>query len=457
MGFSRKNSLLKVGDRVLLAIESIASGGEGVAKPDGFTVFVPFSAPGDIIDATIETVKKSYAVAKIISVEKESEMRVNAICPHFSICGGCQLQHIVYESQLEIKRRIVQDNISRIGGIFLDVKSVKSMPQAFNYRNKVQFVSANIKNKLTLGLYEKLSHKIVPVEFCPLQSVISNEVLSSIYNALPENWSSYNERTNKGSLRHIVIRNSSHGEALVILVSKTHLPDEKVFASKLIKSIPCIKGVVLNLNKDKTNVILGNENVLLCGEDFITEEIFGKKFKISSGSFFQVNYDGALTLAETVTSLFEKSEKSLLDAYCGGGFFSVILADRFNSVTGIEEFLPAVISAKQTAKDNDITNAEFYSGKVEKVLPEMISSGKVFDVCLFDPPRKGLEREVIDSVAQVKIPSIVYVSCNPSTLARDLKIFEEKGYITNFVQPVDMFPQTAHVECVAQLKRVAEG
>lgn len=449
--------MLKSGDVLSLTIESIASSGEGIAKPNGFTVFVPFSTPGDIINARIEIVKKSYAIAKVLSVEKESDMRVNAVCPHFSICGGCQLQHIKYSSQLEIKRRIVYDNILRIGGIDLDIEPVPAMENMFNYRNKVQFVTAKIKNKLAIGLYERLSHRVVPLDVCPIQSDISNAALSHIYKLIPDNWLPYNEKTGKGALRHIIIRNSSIGDTLVIFVSKTHLPDAEEVANRLMRDNPLIKGVVLNLNRDKTNVILGDKNILLCGEDFIIEEIFGKRFKISSGSFFQVNYEGAVMLADKVSFLFENATGNLLDAYCGGGFFSIILADKFKSVIGIEEFVPAVSSARQTASDNNISNAQFFAGKVEQILPEMINAGKTFDVCLFDPPRKGLEREVIDSVVQAGIPLIVYVSCNPSTLARDLKIFVEKGYTVDSVQPVDMFPQTAHVECVAKITLMDRG
>ncbi len=451
---SEKVMSFKRGDKFPVDIESVASGGESVARIDNFVIFVPLAAPGDRVVVELDAVKKNYATAKIVSFEYKSGLHVSPACDYFGRCGGCQLQHLSYEAQISVKRQIVMDNISRIGGLDVDVAEPLAMNLPLGYRNKVQFVASAGRNGISFGLYEKSSHKVVPIPSCPLQNTLSNEILNTIVTIAPSfKWRPYNEHSHNGELRHVAIRTSSSGdEALVVLVSNGHLPGGAAFAKKLCSLHPQIKGVVMNINRKRTNVILGDKTIVLSGEDAIFEEIKGISFKISSGSFFQVNTEGALRLAEVAAGFFPgRINGKILDAYCGSGFFSMFLAGKCRNVVGIEEFAPAVEDARNTAEYNGIDNAGFMAGKVEALLPEMISSGVFFDAVVLDPPRKGLESSVIDVISSSSIPSVIYVSCNPSTLARDLKLFSEKGYAVDSIQPVDMFPQTSHIECVAKL------
>lgn len=437
---------IKKGDIIKLKIEAAGSGGEGIARMDGFVFFVNGAAPGDEAEVKIETVKKAYASGRISKLLSPSPFRTSPACPYYEKCGGCQLQHISYQKQLEIKSSNIRDAIARIGGIreFTFEGIVPSSP--FGYRNKVQFVCINGK----CGLYERNSHNLISIEGCMLQKEPANKILSAFMEIIGNGKFEYQ------AMRHIGIRVSSSGDASVTLVmSKRKAKGLKDAAEELMRKITEVKGVSLNINSKNTNVILGDVTIPICGEPFVTEEIMGRKFRINPESFFQVNRDGAEEMVRTVMGFLpEKSDSVFLDAYCGSGFFSMFASGIFRKTIGIEEYEKSIDDAKAAAKLNGIENAEFICGKAE----QLITSEALTDVeyALVDPPRKGIEESVINAFASSKIRTVIYVSCNPATLARDLGIFMAKGFEIKSVKGIDMFPQTSHVETVVLMSRVSK-
>lgn len=470
---SRKNGLsaYKVGDRIEITIEDIAAGGEGVGKIDGFVIFVPASAPGDRLSVELTTLKKKYGRGRIAKILKPSRRRVKPPCPVYENCGGCQFQHLDYDAQLTYKTKMVRDAIEHLGSLEkVDVKPCRGMSDPWGYRNKAQMMVAgrpyldrerdpstsSPRLRPYFGFYAQRTHRVVAVSECLIQSQVNNDVLRAARDMTERlGWVPYDEKQESGFLRYVITRSTVGGDTLLILVaSQPSLPNIKEFVSGVRGRVKKLKGVVVNLNPHRTNVVLGSTTRLVWGQDHLVEEVDGLKFRISPKSFFQVNPWGLQSIYECLQKELKlRGRDSVLDLYCGVGSMSLFLARMAKRVVGIDSCGPAIEDAIINSDLNDIRNAYFATGASEKVLPRLYQQGERFAAAVLDPPRKGCAPEVLNTVSRMRIPRLVYISCNPATLARDLGQLKDLGYRTETIQPIDMFPQTYHVESVATLTR----
>jgi 23S rRNA (uracil1939-C5)-methyltransferase len=449
---------VNLGQEIETVIESYGHEGEGVARFQDFTIFIPGALKGETVKAKVVAVKKNYARAKVLQVLTAVPERVKPSCPIYALCGGCQLQHLDYRAQLELKRQRVIDAVERIGGLKgVTVHTTIGMKEPWRYRNKVQYPVGLYKNRLALGFYRQGTHCLVPVSDCLIQPLITNKVAAKVKELANQyKLPVYNEKTGKGLLRHVLIKTAYlTGEVMVVLViNGDYFPVGPRIARDLAAAFPQIKSIVQNINRTRGNVILGDTNQVLWGSDGIVEKVGGLSFKFSAGSFFQVNPVQTQTLYGKAVDYADLSWRELvLDAYAGVGSLTLFLAKKAKQVYGIEVSPQAVANAKENAVLNGINNVRFITGAVERELPKLVAGQLVFDVAVLDPPRSGCEERVLKSLAQNMIKRIVYVSCNPSTMARDLKILAGCGYRTEEIQPVDMFPHTFHVETVALMSR----
>ena len=433
----------------LIKIHSLGSSGEGVGKLDELIVFVEGALPDEEILAEIETRKKNYAVGRLVEVLKPSQERVEPFCPLYKECGGCQLQHLSYSAQLKWKRQQVVDAIERIGKISgVEVFDTLGMENPLLYRNKMQFpVGKNLK----IGCYARGSHKIIDTDSCMIQNAQNDKILAAVRKiATKFNIQPYNEDTHKGFLRHVMGRVGSNGEFMIVLVTATkNFPNEKNFVRALIKEVPNVTSIQQNVQTFKNNVILGRETKILFGKPTIHDKIGDFRFNISARSFFQVNTAQAEILYKTALDFANlRGNELIIDAYCGTGTISLFMAKKARKVIGVEVVSSAISDAIKNARENHIKNAEFIVGDVVKILPKISDYA---EVVIVDPPRAGCDKKVLETFAAMKPEKIIYVSCNPATLARDLKILDEFGYKTKKIQPVDMFPFTSHIEAVAQV------
>lgn len=435
--------------------------GEGIAKIDGFPIFIEGAILGEKVRVLIVKVKKSYAYGKVLEIIEASKDRVEPKCKIYKRCGGCSIQHMNYRKQLDYKFERVKDCITKIGGLSSEiVKYPLGMEMPERYRNKVQLPVGVVNGELNIGFYAQRSHNIIDLETCLIQDEVADKVARLTkewmkeYNISPASIDGVFSKS--GLIRHIMIRRGfTTNEVMVVLVStKENVPYIDEFINKIRENIDGIRSIILNINKEETNVILGQKCITLWGEDTITDYIDKFKFNISPLSFFQVNptqtevlYSKALEYAKLT------GEETVFDAYCGTGTITLFLSQKAKKVYGVEIIEPAIINANENARINNIKNAEFFVGKSEEVIPSLIEKGIKPEVIVVDPPRKGCDIKLLESIAKVKPDRVVYVSCDPSTLARDLKILDEKGYKTEVVQPVDMFPMTSHIENVASLIR----
>lgn len=446
------------GDKIELKINGLGSSGEGVGKYEGFTVFVNGALPEELVEVAITLVKKNYAMGKLLNVKEESPFRVTPVCPIYKECGGCQLQHMSYEGQLQVKRQQVQDAITRIGHLDLEVMPVLGAEEPWYYRNKMQFPAAmNAEGRLAIGCYATATHSVINTVDCGIQKQANNQALKAVRNWMEQyQISAYDEKTGKGLVRHVMSRVGVHsGEVMVVLITSEYdIPHKKELVAMLRKEIPQVVSIQQNINKKRTNLIMGLKTRTIYGKDTIVDSLGNLNFNISALSFFQVNSEQAERLYATAMDFAGlKGEETVVDVYCGTGTISLYLAQMAKKVYGIEIVAPAIENAKQNAMDNKYTNADFICGDAAVELPALLASGVQPDVVLVDPPRAGCEEKVLAAIASVKPEKVVYVSCNPATLARDLAYMEERGYKTQKVQPVDMFPMTHHVENVALLIR----
>lgn len=451
--------LLDKNKEYVLDIISQGYEGEGVAKVDGYPIFVHGALKGERVRALIVKVKKNYAYGKLLEILEPSEAREEAKCPHYKKCGGCSVQHMSYKAQLDFKWDRVKDCISKIGGLSEDlVLYPLGMESPYRYRNKVQLPVGIVNGELVIGFYAPRSHDIINIDKCVIQDEIAEKVSSITKEWMKKfkiNPATIDGKFNKdGLVRHIMIRRGfKTNEVMVVLVTLTHkVPHIDNLVNDLKNNIDGIKSIVQNINPNDTNVILGQECITLWGEETITDYIGNLRFNISPLSFFQVNpvqtevlYSKALEYANL------NGDEIVFDAYCGTGTITLFLAEKAKKVYGVEIIEPAIINARENAKNNNIQNAEFFVGKSEEIIPQLIEKGIVADTIVVDPPRKGCDKALLDSIIKVLPKIVVYVSCDPSTLARDLKILSEGGYIVEEVQPVDMFPHTSHVETVVRL------
>ncbi|HHD2586824.1 TPA: 23S rRNA (uracil(1939)-C(5))-methyltransferase RlmD [Clostridium perfringens] len=434
--------------------------GEGIAKIDNkYPIFIEGALKGEKVKVRIVKVNKNFAYGKLMEVLEASEERVNPPCAIYKRCGGCKLQHASYKAQLDFKWDRVKDCVSKIGK--LDPSIVKyplGMEEPWRYRNKVQLPIGLINGEVKIGFFAPRSHDIIDMESCLIQDEIGDKVVKLTrewiekFNIRPYNVDG--EYDEKGIVRHIMIRRGfTTNEVMVVLVTNGEkLPHKEEFVDLMVKNIPGIKSVIQNINSKKTNVILGLESKTLWGEDTISDYIGDFRFNISPLSFFQVNptqtevlYGKALEYANLT------GNEEVFDAYCGTGTITLFLSQKAKKVYGVEIIPQAIDNAWINAKENKVDNVEFFVGESEVVIPDLINKGVKADVVVVDPPRKGCDKKLLDSITNIDAKKIVYVSCDPSTLGRDLQVLEENGYKTLEVQPVDMFPNTSHVENVAKL------
>ena len=440
-------------------VEIIDNGieGEGIAKIDNFTIFIPGAIKGEKVKILIVKVLTSYAYGKIIEIIEKSNKRVNLDCATYKRCGGCNLRHLDYEETLNIKRSIVQNLVDKTLKNKLTVDTVLGMGNPYHYRNKAQYpVGIGKDGKPVIGVFANRTHEIIAMEKCFIQDERVEAVAKFIYEfAIKNNISIYNEETQKGSLRHIVIKIGKQTEEImaILVINGEKLKKQENLVSELLREFPNIKTIVKNVNTKNTNVILGNKNINLYGDGYITDILWDYTFKISPLSFYQVNPVQAEALYNIgVEEAGITKEDMVFDLYCGIGTITIFMSKYAKKVYGIEIIEEAINMAKENAQVNDIQNTEFIAGDVEVVLDDLINKKNIVpDIIMIDPPRKGLDNKSIDNILKIKPKKLVYISCNPSTLVRDLAAFEE-NYEIKKIKPVDMFPFTSHVECVAVLE-----
>lgn len=447
-------------DRITLEISSISSQGLGIGRAaDNTAVFVPGAAIGDRVEVIIVKVLKNYCFGKIVDFIEQSADRIEPNCDAFSRCGGCCYRHMNYEAELCVKRKRVSDAVCRIGKIAAPINPIIGADKRDRYRNKAQFpVGYDANGRAVCGFYALHSHRIVPCTDCMLQPHEFDGILRFLLKFTDDNRIPlYDETADKGILRHIYLRRTAHGDIMVCLViNADRLPKEieKSLVKGLCDGFAEVKTIVLNINKRKTGVILGDKNRVLFGDGYLTDTLCGIKIKISPLSFYQVNRDMAQKLYSVAAEYAKPAGKTLLDLYCGAGAIGLSMAKNAREIIGVEIVPSAVKDARHNAEINGIDNARFICADAAAAAKQLSDEGICPDVIILDPPRKGADSGLIHTIAEDFAPkTVVYVSCDPATLARDLAIFETLGYKTEKVQPVDMFPSTSHVETVVLMTR----
>lgn len=451
---------LKKNDLVTLEITDLGSTGEGIGRVDGFTLFVKDALIGDVIEAKVIKVKKSYGYGRLMAVVTPSLYRTEPRCSQARACGGCQIQPLAYEQQLKYKENKVRGLLERVGKVQEYVmESMIGMEDPWNYRNKAQFPVGRTKDgEVVTGFYAGRTHSIVPVEKCCIQHPENEKLMDIVRQWMNDHQISvYNEETHKGLVRHIFIRIGKYtGEIMVCLViNGKNIPVAEDLIQRLIQ-VPGMTSICLNINQAKTNVILGNQMKYLWGAKYIRDFIGDVQYQISPLSFFQVNPVQTQKLYQTALAYGDiKKDDVVWDLYCGIGTISLFLAKHAKQVCGVEIVPQAIDDARENARLNGIENASFFVGKAEEVLPQQYEEkGISADVIVVDPPRKGCDEKLLECMVRMHPERIVYVSCDPATLARDLKFLEEHGYKVKKVRCVDMFPHSVHVETVVLMSKV---
>lgn len=438
-------------DIITLDITAITSEGSGVGRSaDGMAVFVPKTAVGDVIEARILKVLSSYAYGKIERVLTPSPDRIENDCPVFGKCGGCVYRHITYRAELSAKEQTVRDAFERIGGLSPEFLPICGSERTERYRNKLQMPLAKDDSVIVSGFFSERSHRVIAVDDCRLQPLIFSEIVEYIKQECKKlKISIYNEQAHEGVLRHIYLRKGEKsGEICAVLVAKRKVPEFRKLAADLSRKIPDITGVVLNVNQGRTNVILGEREMLLCGKPDLTDEMCGVSFEISPKSFYQVNTPQAEKLYAEADKFAEPSGKTLLDLYCGVGTIGLSMAGKAAKVIGAEIVPEAVENARRNAERNGFGNAEFICADAAEAAAKLAENGLAPDVILLDPPRKGCDKGTLAACVKMSPERIVMISCNPATAARDCKFFSENGYTVDKVRAFDLFSRTRHVECL---------
>lgn len=441
-------------DTVRLDIGSITGEGAGVGRHDGMVVFVPSAAVGDVLDVRIVKVGKSFCYGIIENIVSPSPDRIEPDCPVSGKCGGCAYRQLSYQAELRVKAGVIRSAFTRIGG--LDPEFLPIIPNISpdSYRNKAQYPVGRGKNgEPVCGFYAARSHRIIPCEHCLLENDIFGEIRRAVLSLAAElKIPPYNEELHNGVLRHICIRRGHYtGEVCVVLVVRRNVPELKKLAAALMKQFPYIKGVIVNANKEKTNVIYGEEDRLIAGNAVITDTMLGKRFTISHKSFYQVNTPMAERLYSEAAKLAEADGKTLIDLYCGIGTVGLCIAGSSTKLIGAEIVPDAVENARKNAELNGFSNSEFYCGDAGTVTSLLRDKGIKADVVTVDPARKGCDRLTLDNIVSFSPERIVMISCDPATAARDCGYLSGHGYRTVSVQGVDLFSRTVHVESVILL------
>lgn len=443
-------------DILQLNITDMSLEGKGIAKTeDGYTLFVDGGVVGDEVNAIITKTNKTYGFAKVTEITKKSPYRVASRCDVSDVCGGCTLSEISYEKQLEIKSNIVKNNLLKIGSLSDDEYTLEEIipsPETEGYRNKAQYPVSFKNGRAIAGFFERKSHNVAECKTCVIQSEKINKVISLCVKFLNDNKVSiYDEKRHKGIVRSIYVR-EGYESMMVCIVTNSEKPLKN--AEKLIEMLKeeNVTSIIQNINIKKTNVVLGDKNIVLWGEEYIREKIGELIFEVSPLSFYQVN-------SSQVQNLYDKAKEyagitendTVFDLYCGVGTIGLYMADRAKKLIGVEIVEAARDNAERNARNNGIDNAEFFAGDCGKVVRNLVNKGEKADIVIVDPPRKGCSEEVIELLAEINPKKIVYISCNSATLARDVASLKEKGYKMDKCTPVDMFPETCHCEAVALL------
>lgn len=446
---------MKKNDIITLTITDTNSDGAGVGRYDGAVVFVPYALPNETVEVLIIKIAKNYCVGKIQKIIIPSESRIEPKCPYFYRCGGCDFQHMEYSAQLKEKRSSTISNIRKLSGADINVEKIIGAENIWSYRTKAQVPIGCDKNgNPILGFFSPKSHNIISVDKCLLQSEKCNKVIPAVKEAIKKTGVSvYDEKTHKGVLRHAIGRSSKSGLTVIVVTNtKKRLP--LAFIEEMRNNLPEMTSLVQNFNLTTGNIILGNENILLWGKEYLEDELCGIKFHLRPMAFLQVNpYQAEKLYNIAVEKACLTGNETVFDAYCGIGIMSLMLAKNAKKLYGVEIIPEATESARESAKLNNIENAEFLTGKCEDVLPQLIKKKIKPDVLVVDPPRAGCERSLLEAIANADIKKIVYVSCNPATLARDIKVLSELGYSPSDVTFVDMFCHTKHIESVVCLTK----
>ena len=433
--------------------------GEGIAKIDNFTIFIPGAILGEKVKILIVKVLSSHAFGKIVDILEVSPYRVEPDYLTYKRCGGCNLRHIEYKKTLEIKQKRINNLIEKSLNKKIKVNPVIGMENPYNYRNKAQYPLGKDKNgNSVIGIYANRTHEIIPMQDCKIQDNKAEKIAKTIYQYIVTNkLSVYDEKTTSGLFRHIMIRTAKKTKQImcVLIVNEEKIPNEKDMIKYILKQHPEITTIVKNINSKNTNVILGQKNVILYGNGYIEDYLDKYIFKISPLSFYQVNPIQTEVLYKTAIEKAELTKEDiLLDLYCGIGTIGIFAAEKVKKVYGIEIIEQAIQDAKENAKQNNINNIEFFAGDVEQILEKILEKEKITpSAIIVDPPRKGLDKNTIRIIKERLPNKLVYISCNPATLVRDLKELEEKYNITE-IQPIDLFPFTHHCEAICCLKRV---
>ncbi|MBQ7264643.1 MAG: 23S rRNA (uracil(1939)-C(5))-methyltransferase RlmD [Firmicutes bacterium] len=449
---------MKKNEKYTIDITDITTNGEGIGKVDGYPLFVKDALPEERAEVVVTKVKKSYGYAKVLNIQTPSPYRVEPACK-LKRCGGCSLSHLEYSRQLKYKEKKVFENIKRIGGFNTEeitFEPIIGMEEPYRYRNKAQYPVGEKEGKMISGFYAVNSHDIIPCKDCLICSYQNSPIVEDILAFAEENHiSPYDEKTKKGIIRHILIRENKKGEILLcLIVNAANFPLKKKFVNSL-RKYPHIVSLYINYNTKGNNVILGDKSEHIFGRKTLTDTIGSLKFEISPESFFQVNHIQTEKLYEKALEYASlKGTETVIDAYCGIGTISLFLAQKAKKVYGMEIVEEAVKDAEKNKKANNADNVVFYVGKSEEILPDMYQKGIKAQVLVTDPPRKGCDENFLNIIKQMRPQKIVYVSCESSTLARDLKILCKEGYYkVEKVCPVDLFPHTSHVETVVLLSQ----
>lgn len=444
---------MKQNDELVVNIEKFSNLGTGIAKVDGQVVFVENACPDDVVKIKITKVNKNYATAKTVEVITPSRHRVEPFCPMQKVCGACQMQFIDYGYQLQLKKQMVEDAMRSIGHLDVVVNNPIESPEVRNYRRKIQYPISQTKNsgRIIAGYFKPQSHEIVNIKYCPIQPEICDKIIDFVRENAPKfSLTGFNEKKHTGDLRHVVIRSSAdNGNCLVTLVVNATKMFDRLndFAKSIFEEFDDVVGVCVNFNSKKTNVILGQETVCLYGQDYVEERILDKCFKIGADTFFQINPKSAENIFKYVKKQVEKFENpTVLDTYAGIATFGIVVSDVAQKVVSVESNHSSIEKAKEVVELNNISNVELFAQDTTKYLK---SIKRKFDITILDPPRKGCTQEALEEVLAHTKKQIIYVSCNPATLARDLKYMTEHGAKVESIQPFDMFCHTYHIENVA--------
>ncbi len=455
---AKKTPVLQ-GEQLTLEVVDLNHDGEGVGKTkSGFTVFVPGALPMEEVRVKIDEAKKRFARGRVLETVMTSPHRVAPPCPYFGDCGGCQLQHLTYEQQLIYKEKVVSDALKKIGGVDSQVAPVIGMDEPWFYRNKFQIpVGTHPEHPNVLGLFQQKSNEIVPLDRCLIQQEANNETYRMIRDILrAHRIQGYDRKTHKGLLRHIIIRSSYYSEGVHVTLVTTFkdFPGKKDLVRDLSDQIPNLVGIDQNINYRITNQVLSRDFQNLWGNAHLKDQLLSKTFQISSGAFYQVNPVQTEVLYQKILDISNVNAKDrIVDLYCGIGTIGIVLSERAKSVLGVEVVPDAVTDAEANISMNGVENMSVRRGHVgtEGTLKKLKDFNP--NVVVVDPPRKGCEQELIDSISKISPDKLIYVSCDPATLARDINQLCSHDYKVKHVQPIDMFPQTVHVECVVLIEK----